>query len=82
VRILVVGAGAIGSVVGAALTEAGQDVTLAETDAEHLAAIRAAGLRMEGWPAERTVPVRARWSLLWERRVVAVFMAGSVERGF
>ena len=58
-RILVVGAGAIGSVVGAGLTEACEDVTLAETDAEHLEAIREGGLRMEGYPAERTVEVRA-----------------------
>jgi len=57
-RILIAGAGAIGSVAGACLTEAGQDVTLVDTDAAHVAAIQANGLILEGYPSTRTVPVR------------------------
>ncbi|MET8978916.1 2-dehydropantoate 2-reductase N-terminal domain-containing protein [Streptomyces sp. NPDC004539] len=42
----VVGAGAIGATLGHALTGAGHEVTLVDTDAEHIAAIRAHGLRI------------------------------------
>jgi 2-dehydropantoate 2-reductase len=73
--VLVVGAGAIGSVVGGGLTEAGVDVTLAEVDAEHLAAIRDSGLRLEGYPAARTVRVRAVPPAEIEGRFEVVFLA-------
>ncbi|HZS00158.1 MAG TPA: 2-dehydropantoate 2-reductase [Chloroflexota bacterium] len=58
-RILVIGAGAIGGVVGAALTRAGQDVTLADVDDAHRAVMQQAGLTIEGYPETHTVPVRA-----------------------
>jgi 2-dehydropantoate 2-reductase len=53
-RILVAGAGAIGSVLGAALGAAGRDVTLLGRR-EHLDAIARGGLRLSGIFGERTV---------------------------
>lgn len=47
-RVAVVGAGAIGGTVGAYLTRAGHDVTFVDVVAEHVAAIRANGLRIAG----------------------------------
>ena len=47
-RILIWGAGAIGGTVGAFLGAAGHDVTFVDTDAAHVAAIRAEGLRISG----------------------------------
>jgi len=58
-RILVVGAGAIGGVAGAALTRAGQDVTLADVDDAHRAAMQRDGLTIEGYPETHTLAVRA-----------------------
>ena len=43
-RVLVVGAGAMGSAIGALMAEAGTDVTLFDIDAAHMAAIEASGL--------------------------------------
>lgn len=57
-RVLVVGAGAIGGVVGAALTLAGEEVTLAEVDAGHLEAMQRDGLTIDGYPERRTVRVK------------------------
>jgi len=54
-RILVWGAGAIGGTVGAYLKRAGQDVTLVDVVAEHVAAIRGLGLRITGPVEEFTV---------------------------
>ncbi len=51
-RILVWGAGAIGGSVGAWLKRAGHDVTFVDVMAEHVAAIRADGLRIIG-PVEQ-----------------------------
>lgn len=47
-RTLVWGAGAIGGTLGAYLARAGRDVTLVDVVAEHVAAINADGLRIEG----------------------------------
>ncbi len=47
-RILIWGAGAIGGSVGAWLSRAGHDVTLVDVVPEHVAAIRAEGLRITG----------------------------------
>src|SRR5215212_6732901 len=49
-RILIVGAGAIGGVVGAALMCAGEDVTLVDADVAHREAMRRQGLSIEGGP--------------------------------
>lgn len=47
-RVAIVGAGAIGGTVGAYLARAGHDVTFVDVVAEHVAAIRERGLRIEG----------------------------------
>ncbi len=47
-RFTVLGAGAIGGIVGAHLIRAGHDVTWVDTAEDHLAAIRRDGLRLEG----------------------------------
>ncbi|MCZ6544799.1 MAG: FAD-dependent monooxygenase, partial [Chloroflexi bacterium] len=59
-RIAIVGAGAIGSVVGGLLTRAGVDVTLVDQWADHVDAMQRDGLRLsiEGHD-EITVPVQA-----------------------
>jgi 2-dehydropantoate 2-reductase len=48
VRFTIVGAGAVGGSLGAFLVQAGHDVTLVDKVAEHVAAINATGLRIEG----------------------------------
>ena len=58
-RIGIIGAGAIGSVVGGFLTKAGRDVTLIDQWPEHIETIRAKGLRLSGTPGDFVVPVRA-----------------------
>lgn len=58
-RIAVLGAGAIGSVVGGLLTKAGRDVTLADQWPEHVEAMKKLGLRLSGTCGEHLVPVRA-----------------------
>ncbi|MFN8472878.1 MAG: 2-dehydropantoate 2-reductase [Anaerolineae bacterium] len=58
-RLLIWGAGAIGGTLGAYLARAGHDVTFVDRAAEHVAAIRSAGLRITGPIAEFTVPAEA-----------------------
>jgi 2-dehydropantoate 2-reductase len=58
-RIGIVGAGAIGSVVGGMLTRAGHDVTLLDQWPEHVEAMRRDGLRLGGTCGEHLVKVRA-----------------------
>jgi 2-dehydropantoate 2-reductase len=48
VKLLIWGAGAIGGTIGAHLARAGHDITLVDQAEEHVAAINAAGLRIEG----------------------------------
>ena len=59
-RIGIIGAGAVGSVVGGLLTEAGVDVTLIDQWAEHVEAMKRQGLRLsiEG-RGDVTIPVEA-----------------------
>jgi 2-dehydropantoate 2-reductase len=47
-KITVIGAGAIGGVIGAYLARAGQDIELCDIAEDHVRAINAAGLRIEG----------------------------------
>jgi 2-dehydropantoate 2-reductase len=47
-KFTVIGAGAIGGIMGAYLARAGHDVTLVDTVVEHLAAIRERGITLEG----------------------------------
>jgi len=57
-RIAIIGAGAIGSSLGALLTRAGQDVTLIGRSA-HVAAVRSEGLRFQGALGTFSVPIPA-----------------------
>ena len=58
-RIGIIGAGAIGCVVGGLLTRAGHDVTLADQWPEHVQAMQRDGLRLSGTCGELVVPVKA-----------------------
>ncbi len=58
-RIGIIGAGAIGSVVGGMLTRAGRDVTLVDQWPEHVEAMRRDGLRLSGTCGEHLIPVKA-----------------------
>jgi 2-dehydropantoate 2-reductase len=58
-RIGILGAGAIGSVVGGCLARAGHDVTLVDQWPEHVEAMRARGLRLSGTIGDFVVPVKA-----------------------
>jgi 2-dehydropantoate 2-reductase len=58
-RIGIVGAGAIGCVVGGLLTKAGHDVTLIDQWPEHVETLRRQGLRLSGTCGEHTIPVAA-----------------------
>ena len=56
-KIGVLGAGAIGGVIGGYLARAGQDVTLIDTWPEHIERIREVGLKVTALEEEFTVPV-------------------------
>ena len=58
-RIGIIGAGAIGSVVGGLLTKAGHDVTLADQWPEHVEQMRTHGLRLSGTCGDHLIPVNA-----------------------
>jgi 2-dehydropantoate 2-reductase len=58
-RIGVLGAGAIGCVVGGLLTKAGHDVTLIDQWPEHVEAMRRRGLRLTGTCGDHTIAVKA-----------------------
>jgi 2-dehydropantoate 2-reductase len=58
-RIGIIGAGAIGCVVGGLLTKAGHDVTLIDQWPEHVEAMRKHGLRLSGTCGEHVVRVTA-----------------------
>jgi 2-dehydropantoate 2-reductase len=58
-RIGILGAGAIGSVVGGMLTRAGHDVTLIDQWPAHVTAMQKDGLRLSGTCGEHTIPVNA-----------------------
>src|SRR5438552_1765410 len=58
-RIGIIGAGAIGCVVGGLLTKAGRDVTLIGQWPEHVETMRRQGLRLSGTCGEHTVKVKA-----------------------
>ncbi len=61
-KIVVVGAGAVGSLLGGLLARAGEDVTLIARQA-HVEAIRAAGLRITGVLGEFAVQIKAAQAL-------------------
>src|SRR6516225_10775544 len=57
--VTIVGAGAIGGLAGAYMTRAGHDILLVDRWAEHVDALNAQGLRIDGVRGDLTVPVRA-----------------------
>jgi 2-dehydropantoate 2-reductase len=59
VKIAIVGCGAMGSVYAALLGAAGHDIWAIDAWREHVDAMRAKGLRLEGASGDRTVPVHA-----------------------
>jgi 2-dehydropantoate 2-reductase len=64
----IVGAGAIGAIVGVALIEAGHPVRFIESNRDHVAAVRAGGLRLSGYRNTRievpiATPDEADWPL-------------------
>jgi 2-dehydropantoate 2-reductase len=58
-RIGIIGAGAIGCVVGGMLTKAGRDVTLIDQWPEHVETMKRQGLRLSGTCGDHTVRVKA-----------------------
>ena len=58
-KITVVGAGAMGGLFGGLLAEGGLDVTLVDAWPEHIAAIKADGLRIVGVGGDRAIKVNA-----------------------
>ena len=58
-RIGIIGAGAVGSVVGGLLTRAGYDVTLIDQWPEHVEAMKQRGLRLSGSCGDHVIPVKA-----------------------
>jgi 2-dehydropantoate 2-reductase len=58
-KIAVLGAGAMGSLYGALLAEAGESVTLLDVWKEHIDAIRGRGLALSSPSGERNVPMHA-----------------------
>ena len=58
-NITIIGSGAIGGTLGAHMIRAGHDITLCDADADHVAAIRARGLIIEGPVNEFTVTAHA-----------------------
>jgi len=75
-RILVVGAGALGGTVGALLTESGEDVLFLETNAARVRLLKESGLFLsEVGKEERCVRIRVADSLEGEPPVDLVFVA-------
>src|SRR3990172_6767074 len=58
-RIGIIGAGAIGCVVGGLLTKAGRDVTLNDQWPEHVETMKTKGLHLSGTCGDHQIPVRA-----------------------
>jgi 2-dehydropantoate 2-reductase len=58
-KICVIGAGAMGGAYGGLLARAGHDVTFVDAWAEHVAAIRASGLQLQGVAGEHRIKARA-----------------------
>ena len=58
-RIGIIGAGAIGCVVGGMLTKAGRDVTLIDQWPEHVEAIKRQGLRLSGTCGDHVIRAKA-----------------------
>jgi 2-dehydropantoate 2-reductase len=58
-RIVIIGAGAIGGVVGGLLSKAGRDVTVVDQWPEHVEVMKSKGLRLSGTCGDHQIPVKA-----------------------
>lgn len=58
-KIAVIGAGAVGSYIGAHLTKSGHDLTFIDMWGEHVSFMKEHGLKVSGFPNEFTTPVKA-----------------------
>jgi 2-dehydropantoate 2-reductase len=58
-KVGIVGSGAMGCVFGGLLADAGNEVWLLDVNREHIEAIQARGVRVQGASGDRTVPVHA-----------------------
>ncbi|WP_282605146.1 ketopantoate reductase family protein [Pelagibius sp. Alg239-R121] len=58
-KIVVAGAGGMGALFGAILQDGGLDVTLVDTNSDHVSAIRNDGLKISGFGGDRTVEITA-----------------------
>ena len=81
-KICMIGSGAMGSVYGGLLCAAGYDVTLVDLRADHVAAIRANGLRVDGMAGEHVVhpPVFKHHAGLGPFDAAIVFVDGNSTR--
>lgn len=61
-RILVLGAGAMGSLYGGLLKETGNDVTLVDVSKEHIDRINQGGLRLEALEEKKVIPIEAKYA--------------------
>ena len=59
-KVAVIGAGAMGGTMAGALARAGADVSIIDTDADHVAAIRDRGLRVDGLGPVPQIPASVR----------------------
>ena len=62
-KVVVIGSGAMGSIYAVLIADAGHDVTVIDTDKEHIGAIQAQGLRVEGASGDRTMRIPASTSI-------------------
>jgi 2-dehydropantoate 2-reductase len=78
-KICMIGSGAMVSVYGGSLCAAGYDVTLVDLRTDHVAAIRASGLRVDGMGGEHVVhpPVFEHHAGLGPFDVAIVFVDGN-----
>ena len=58
-KVTIIGAGAIGGLAGSYMARDGYDVTLVDKWAEHVAAINANGMFIDGVRGEMRIPVKA-----------------------
>lgn len=58
-KILIIGSGAIGGLAGSHMTRAGHDVTMMDQWADHVAAMNAGGISIDGVRGEFNIPVKA-----------------------
>ncbi|MEM7210804.1 MAG: 2-dehydropantoate 2-reductase [Pseudomonadota bacterium] len=58
-RVVIIGSGAMGSIYGVLMADAGHEVEIVDIDEAHVAAINSNGLRVEGKSGDRTIRIPA-----------------------